>query len=197
MFILFLDSHKRVRKFIDSLSKDERKRMQYVLITDYDMEDIGDLLPKKASVKVLQMLIPPQTLAIKRLTGGMGKREFQEEYYNYLTRPICRAAITKIVKYAVLENKDVVVCFGLYETDLNVPKYVKWALDNLFPDIRIFDYSDWKDSPSKVINYRPDNIGSIAIQISDYSDQIGRKLMEMESCRDEYSSHNFYNEEDD
>lgn len=196
MFILFLDTHKRVRKFIESLSKDERKRMQYVLITDYDMEDIGDLLPRKANVKVLQMLIPPQTLAIKRLTGSMSKREFQEEYYNYLTRPMCRAAITKIAKYAILENRDVVVCFGLYETDLNVAKYIKWAFDSLFPDIHIFDYSDWKDNPSHVIKYRPDNIGSITIQISDYSDQIGRKLLEMESCKDEYSRHSFYSEED-
>lgn len=194
MFIIFLDNHKRVRKFIDSLSKGERKRIQYVLVTDHDMEDIGDLLPKKADVKVLQTLIPPQTLAIQRITDKLTKSEFQEEYYRYLTRPICRAALIKIAKYAIYENKDVAVCFGLYESDLYVPKYLKRAFDNMFPAIGTFDYHDWKRNPSDVINYMPDNIGAIGMQIGDYSSQIGHKFLEMDSCRDEYSRHEFYDD---
>ena len=194
MFIIFLDNHKRVRKFIDSLSKGERKRIQYVLVTDHDMEDIGDLLPKKADVKVLQTLIPPQTLAIQRITDKLTKSEFQEEYYRYLTRPICRAALIKIAKYAIYESKDVAVCFGLYESDLYVPKYLKRAFDNMFPAIGTFDYHDWKRNPSDVINYMPDNIGAIGMQIGDYSSQIGHKFLEMDSCRDEYSRHEFYDD---
>lgn len=194
MFIIFLDNHKRVRKFIDSLSKGERKRIQYVLVTDHDMEDIGDLLPKKADVKVLQTLIPPQTLAIQRITDKLTKSEFQEEYYRYLTRPICRAALIKIAKYAIWESKDVAVCFGLYESDLYVPKYLKRAFDNMFPAIGTFDYHDWKRNPSDVINYMPDNIGAIGMQIGDYSSQIGHKFLEMDSCRDEYSRHEFYDD---
>ena len=194
MFIIFLDNHKRVRKFIDSLSKGERKRIQYVLVTDHDMEDIGDLLPKKADVKVLQTLIPPQTLAIQRITDKLTKSEFQEEYYRYLTRPICRAALIKIAKYAIWESKDVAVCFGLYESDLYVQKYLKRAFDNMFPAIGTFDYHDWKRNPSDVINYMPDNIGAIGMQIGDYSSQIGHKFLEMDSCRDEYSRHEFYDD---
>ena len=194
MFILFLDTHKRVRKFIESLSKNERKQIQYVLVTDHDMEDIGDLLPKKADVKVLSSLIPPQALTINRITGKIDKMEFQEEYYRYLTRPMCRAALVKIAKYAIYENKDVAVCFGLYETDLKIPKYVRSAFDNLFPAIGTFVYDDWKRDPSGVVNYIPPNIGAIGVQIGDYSSQLGRKFMEMESCKDEYSRHEFYDD---
>ena len=81
MFIVFLNSHKRVRKFIDSLGKEERKRIKYVLITDSDGEDIIDLIPKKADYKILSVLIPPQDLFIQKLNGHISKKEFQEEYY--------------------------------------------------------------------------------------------------------------------
>lgn len=194
MFIIFLDNHKRTRKFLESLGKSERKRVKYILITDHDGEDIIDLLPKKADSKILQVLIPPQNLAIKRITDTMSKKDFQEQYYQYLTRPICRAALTKIAKYAILEGYDVAVCFGTMEDELYVPKYVKRVFDSMFPDIQTFDYHDWKADPDSVIKYRPDNIGSISIQISDYADQIGRKLLEMEACKDEYSRHDFYDD---
>lgn len=194
MFIIFLDNHKRVRKFIDSLSKSERKRIQYVLVTDHDMEDIGDLLPKKADVKVMQTLIPPQTLAIQRITDRLSKSEFQEEYYRYLTRPVCRAALIKIAKYAIYDGKDVAVCFGLFESDLYVPKYLKRAFDNMFPAIGTFDYHDWKRNPNDLINYMPSNIGAIGLQIGDYASQIGHKFLEMESCKDGYSRHEFYDD---
>jgi len=195
MFILFLDSHKRIRKFIESLSKDERRRMKYVLVTDTDMEDIGDLLPKKADYKVLQVLIPPQDLAINMVTNRIDKKDFQESYYQYLSRPICRAALTKIAKYAFFDDRDVVVCFGCMECDLHVQKYIQRAFESMFPDIEVFKYSDWKDDPDSVIHYNPDNKGTITIQISEYANQIGRKLMELEECKDRYSRHEFYNDD--
>ena len=194
MFILFLDSHKRVRKFISSLGKDERKRMKYVLITDSDMEDIGDLLPKKADVKVLQVLIPPQDIVVKSLMGHISKKDFQEKYYQYLTRPMCVAALIKIAKYCVFDNRDVVVCFGLYECDLNIPKYVRRTFESMFPGLAAFVYEEWKSDPESILRYRPENIGSISIQIGEYSDQVGRKLIELESCKDGYSDHEFYND---
>jgi hypothetical protein len=179
------------------MGKDERKRIKYVLITDSDMEDVGDLLPKKADCKVLQVLIPNQDLAIKAITGKIDKKDFQEEYYRYLTRPICRAALTKIAKYAFFDNRDVAVCFGLMEQDLNVHKYLIRAFESMFPDIKVFKYSDWKDDPYRVINYNPDNIGTISIQISEYANQVGRKLLELETCKDGYTKHSFYNDEED
>lgn len=196
MFIVFLNSHKRVRKFIDSLGKEERKRIKYVLITDSDGEDIIDLIPKKADYKILSVLIPPQDLFIQKLNGHISKKEFQEEYYRYLTRPICRAALVKIAKANIIDGKDVAVCFGVYENDMDVAKYIQRSFESLLPDIEIFDYKDWKDNANDVINYSPDNIGTISIQISEYADQIGRKLMELESCKDKYSRHNFYNDEE-
>lgn len=195
MFILFLDSHKRIRKFIESLGKDERKRVKYVLITDTDTEDVGNLLPKKADYKVLQVLIPPQDLAVKMITGKIEKKDFQEAYYQYLTRPMCRAALTKIAKYAFYDDLDVAVCFGVMECDLGIHKYIKRAFESMYPDIEVFKYSDWKDDPDGVIHYNPDNKATITIQISEYANQIGRKLMELEECRDRYSRHKFYDDD--
>lgn len=194
MFILMLDSYKRLRKVMDSMSKDERKRLKYVLISDTDMEGLTSLLPKKADYKVLQVLIPPQDLALKKILDKIDKKDFQEEYYRYLTRPVCRAALTKIAKYAVFDNRDVVVCFGLVEIDLNIPKYIMRVFEAMFPDLAIFTYKDWKEDPSNLIKYSPDNIATISMQISDYSDQIGRKMLEMESCKDRYSNHEFYDD---
>jgi len=194
MFILILDSYKRIRKFMDSMSKDERKRLKYVLVTDTDMEGLEAVIPKKADFKVMQVLIPPQDLALKKILDKVDKKDFQEEYYRYLTRPMCRAALTKIAKYAVFENRDVVVCFGLVEIDMNIPKYIIRVLESMFPDLTIFTYKDWKNDPSSLINYNPDNIGTISMQISDYSDQLGRKMLEMESCKDRYSRHEFYDD---
>ena len=197
MFIIFLNSHKKTRKFINSLSKEERRRMEYFLVSDYDGEDIGDLIPKKANCTILAELIPPQPLVLKRVMDKISKKEFQEEYYRYLTRPKCRAALVSIVAKALFDNSDVVVSFGLNELDMGVDRYVMNTLEEMFPDLTLFTFAEWRDCPHKVINYSPDNIGTMCMQVREYADTVERKIRELNMCKDGYDRHAFYDEEDD
>ena len=188
--VIFLDNLKRVRKFIESLNKEEVKNCRFFIPSDE--YDVYDLIPKKAKKSELKILLPPPDAVTKFIQGD--KSDYIERYYQYLSRPLCHAALNKIAKAAVVDGYTSVVCFGDIEDELHIPKYVRKAFEMVFPDMEVFGYKDYKGNPHGVLNYRYHNIDSIVRQVMEDSYIIGRKLQELDQCRDRYDQNNFYSD---
>lgn len=189
-YIIFIDGRKHVRKYVESLSKEDCKETYFITLSQ-DLE--RKLFPKKSEVGVCNLLLPPPDIMVNYITHKDTKK-FQEKYYRYLTRPLCKAALNKIAKLAFLEDYNVVVCFGDIETEFNILKYVRKSFECIFSDIEVFTYKDWKNNPRSVYSYRQENKDEIIHQIIEGATVIGAKLKELDSCSGEYEKHEFYNE---
>ena len=190
-YIIFIENEKRLKKYLESLDKDEKKELYFVVPSqDYDKGDF----PKKSKVKLLSILLPPAYLVTEYVTDKIDKETFQNSYYQYLSRPLCHAGLNKIAKLCLLDGYNVVVCFGSNEKELYIPKYIKNAFDMIFPDLETFGFKDWKDDPRSVISYIPDDKDNIIRQIMADADAIGKRLQELDSCKDNYDKEIFYKE---
>ena len=189
--VIFLDNLKRVKKFTNSLKKDEIRNCKFFIPSDEF--DVVDSLPKKAKYQFLKILLPPSDAVTYFIQGN--KTEYIERYYQYLSRPLCHAALNKIAKSAVVDGYISVVCFGDIEDELHIPKYVKKAFEMIFPDMEVFGYKDYKGDPHGVLNYQYDNIDSIVKQVMEDSYIIGKKLKEIDQCKNQYDKNNFYTED--
>lgn len=188
MSIIFIDNRKRLKKYLDSTSKQELENTYFVAISDdLDRKDF----PKKVLVTFLGILIPPPDIVTNYIISR-DKEKFQERYYRYLSRPFSRMAVNKIAKLFIMEQYNVIVCFGDIEYELHIPKYVRKVFETVFPDIEVFDYKDWKKDPDKVIKYSPDDIDDIIDHIMDDASSIGKLIEDVKSCQDEYD--HFYND---
>ena len=184
MYIISLEGKKKLRKYIESLSQKEIESTHFFIISDGG--DIGKKdLPKKASYNKLNLLIPPPDIVEKFITKGKND-EFKSEYFQYLTRPACRAGLNKIVKSCFIDEKNVVICFGDIEKDFNIHKCIKEMLERYFPDIVIFTYKDWKKDPGEVISYTQDNKSDIIESILSDAYEVGKVLQDIDSCDDNF-----------
>ena len=191
MSIIFLDNTKRTKKFIKSLNKDEIKNTKFFIVSDDIDLDPLDILPKKASYQYLKLLLTPPDVATNFIIKG-DKNTYIERYYQYLSRPLCHAAMNKIAKTCFIDGYNVAVCFGDIEEELHVSKYVRKAFEMVFPDIEIFTYKDYKGDPRGILEYRYTDIDNIVSQVLEDSRVIGQKLKELEKCKDRYDDEVFY-----
>ena len=188
MYILFLTNQKKLKKFISSLTKEEMKRCEFFIVSD---EIKSDDLPKKMDYYFLDILITPPD-GITNYIIHQDKKNFEDRYYQYLTRPLCHAAINKIAKSCFLDRKNSIVCFGDLEAEFDIPKYIERMFEMYFPEIEIFKFKDWKNDPSTLINYTPEDRNVIINRIIDDATEVGLKLKELEECKNEYDDHVFY-----
>lgn len=181
--VIFLNNLKRVKKFIKSLQKDEIGDCKFFIPSDE--YDVYKEMPKKAKYSSLRILLPPPDAVTNFITKNDDK-EYIERYYQYLSRPLCHAALNKIAKAAVVDGYNAIVCFGDIEDEMKIPKYVKKAFEMIFPDMEVFTFKDYKADPHNLLNYQYDNIDSIIRQVMEDSYVIGQKLKELDQCKDNY-----------
>lgn len=191
MSIIFLSNTKKVKKFIKSLNKEEIKNCKFFIISDDTSLDPIDLLPKKTKYKYLKLLLPPSDVITNFIIKG-DKDKYLERYYQYLSRPLCHAAMNKIAKDCFVDGYISVVCFGDIENEFHIPKYIKRAFEMIFPDVEVFNYTDYKNDPQSVLDYRCDNIDNIIRQVLEDSRVIGQKLKELDQCKNKYDDNDFY-----
>lgn len=191
MSIIFLSNTKKVKKFIKSLNKEEIKNCKFFIISDDTSLDPIDLLPKKAKYKYLKLLLPPSDVVTNFIIKG-DKDKYLERYYQYLSRPLCHAAMNKIAKDCFVDGYISVVCFGDIENEFHIPKYIKRAFEMILPDVEVFNYTDYKNDPQSVLDYRCDNIDNIIRQVLEDSRVIGQKLKELDQCKNKYDDNDFY-----
>lgn len=189
-YILFIDSEKRLRKFLSVNGKEEvRNCFFFAPSEELNRKDF----PKKANVKFLQLLLPNPKDATEMILKK-DKDKFRKKLLLKLTSPLCKAALNKIVKTCYLDDYNVIVCFGEVERDFGIPKYIRQAIEMIYPNLDVFTWKDYKDDPEAVVRYKPENRSDIVEQIIDDAAAIGRALKDLESCRDDYDSQIFYDD---
>jgi len=184
-YIMFIAGNKQIHKFLKSVTKPEIKRMHFMIATDdIDLDDI----PKKAACSQLKTLMPPPNIFVGYVNSE-NEEEFQMSYYRYLSRPFCHAAFNKIAKTCFIDNYDTIVVFGDIDKEARIPKYVRKAFSARFPVIKSFEFKDWKDDPNKVMHFRHSNESDIVDMILTDAADIGRKLKELDACKNNADSY--------
>jgi len=177
MYIIFIDSRKKLRKYIESLSKAEITNTHVVIASD-DVDE--SLIHKKMDVSDLRILLPPPQITSKFVLDE-NVPEFQEAYYQYLSRPICKACLNKIAKLCFIHEQNVVVATGDIDKNFAISKYIQKAFQADFPDIKFFTFKDWKEDPDRVIQNRQLDMDGIIKHIITDANALSIKLKELES----------------
>lgn len=185
MYIIFLDSRKKLRKYMESLSKSEIKNIHVAIASD-DVDD--SVIPKKAEISDLRILLPPPQVTSKFVLDE-NTAEFQESYYRYLSRPLCKACLNKIAKLCFIHEQNVVVATGDIDRNFNISKCIQKAFEADFPDIKFFTFKDWKENPDRVINYRQDDVDGIIKHIITDANGLSIKLKELNSLENRFDDY--------
>lgn len=187
-YILFLSSKEKLRKYLNSLNKEEKKSCYFFasLQDDITREDI----PKKCPLSSIAVLIPPPDIVTNYIITK-NEAKYQDKYYRYLTRPLCHAALNKIARTALIDDYNVVVCISDVEAGVHVHKIIRKAFENLFPQIDTFTFKDWKEDPEEVMNYKQSDKLVIVKRILDDAKSVGKILKDLDSCSDRYDERYF------
>lgn len=197
MYVLLLDTKKRLHKFIESLSPKEVSECRFILAAD-DLH-IDDF-PKKSKIKNMHFLMPPSYIigsyytALHDAPKGHTKEaeeNYSKEYFNYLASVCCRLGFNYMGRKYLFDEKNIIICIGDLEKEYNIHKFLKKEFNFLYPDIEVFTYKDWEKDEKKVRKYKPENINRMKEQVSYEGAMLARKMAELTSCRNEASKFEF------
>lgn len=142
--IICMDSKEFLKKFI---KKYNHKKYTFFLISE-DVKTSGDY----DNVYLLKALIPPPNVVSEFVNKGYSKK-YKEKYLQYLTMPKVEMFLTIIVKFAVMDKRDVVLLCSDNETQYKYLKLISVYLENVY-NVNTCSYSEYDKNPEKSVAYK-------------------------------------------
>ena len=142
--IICMDSKEFLKKFI---KKYNYKKYIFILVSE-------DVKSNKnyENVYSLKALLPPPHVISEFVNNGYTKR-YKTKYLEYLNNPKVESLLTIIVKYAVMDNKDVVLLCSNNEMQYKYFKLISKYLNSVY-NVNTCTLSEYKDDPEKCVAYK-------------------------------------------